>query len=482
MDKNTLIPQAFIDKMAEVIPEGLTLTDLVNYCQTPLRKSIRVNTLKISVDTFKAIMDEQQWLYEPIPWCQEGFWIDRYRDGNSSVPLGSSFEHMAGLFYIQEASSMIPPEALWHNESGTFTEVLDVASAPGSKTTQLAALMNNDGFLVANEYSASRIKALHANVRRTGVKNVALTNFDGRIFGQYMQESFDAILLDAPCSGEGTVRKDPDVFKSWSEDLVSSIAETQKELLESAFHALKSGGALLYSTCTLNHQENQDVCHYLKEKYGDCVEFESLGDLFEGAEKSLTPEGFLHVWPQHYNSGGFFIAKIRKRGKDYDYPAQKTAGVNKFPFTPATKKQIQTLNQYLNNQFGFTLHEDDGALYTRESELWLFPNALKHHIGKVKFSRIGNKIADILRHGFRLQHEMAISLGHRATLNSVELTLEEVKTWYQGKDVPHQYAKKGGGEILVTHNGAVLGFGKALAGKIKNSLPRELVKDHNIIY
>ncbi|CCK02975.1 Ribosomal RNA small subunit methyltransferase F [Cronobacter sakazakii 701] len=144
-------------------------------------------------------------------------------------------------------------------DGNTPARVMDVAAAPGSKTTQIAALMQNQGFILANEYSASRVKVLHANISRCGIHNVGLTHFDGRVFGAALPEQFNAILLDAPCSGEGVVRKDPDALRNWSPQSNQEIAATQRELIESAFHALAPGGTLVYSTCTLNREENQET-------------------------------------------------------------------------------------------------------------------------------------------------------------------------------------------------------------------------------
>lgn len=206
------------------------MADFIAYCQQPLRKSIRVNTLKISVDAFYSAPKKKvgnSLLYLGVK-------ADSGLSPTSDVPLGNSAEHMAGLFYIQEASSMLPVSALFMHQEN-YASVLDTAAAPGSKTTQMAALMNNQGILVANEYSASRVKVLHANIERCGVRNAALSNFDGRVFGGWLPESFDAVLLDAPCSGEGTVRKDEDAMKNWSQASVVEIAATQRDLIEVPF-------------------------------------------------------------------------------------------------------------------------------------------------------------------------------------------------------------------------------------------------------
>ena len=144
---------------------------------------------------------------------------------NDHIPLGNSAEHLAGLFYIQEASSMMPVSALLHHFQDTENAtLLDAAAAPGSKTTQLAAAINNQGLIIANEYSSSRIKMLHSNIQRCGIKNVALTHFDAAVFGQWLPNTFDAILLDAPCSGEGTVRKDKQAMKNWDQTAIESIS------------------------------------------------------------------------------------------------------------------------------------------------------------------------------------------------------------------------------------------------------------------
>lgn len=204
-------PDAFLTQMREAMPSTFSFDDFLAACQRPLRRSIRVNTLKISVADFLQLTAPYGWTLTPIPWCEEGFWIER--DNEDALPLGSTAEHLSGLFYIQEASSMLPVAALFADGNAP-QRVMDVAAAPGSKTTQIAARMNNEGAILANEFSASRVKVLHANISRCGISNVALTHFDGRVFGAAVPEMFDAILLDAPCSGEGVVRKDPDALKT----------------------------------------------------------------------------------------------------------------------------------------------------------------------------------------------------------------------------------------------------------------------------
>ncbi|BEM13577.1 ribosomal RNA small subunit methyltransferase F [Serratia marcescens] len=463
------LPPAFLDATRAIMPAELAMDDFIAACQRPLRRSLRVNTLKISVADFLALVQDYDWRLEPIPWCAEGFWIER---DDEELRLGSAAEHLSGLFYIQEASSMLPVSALFSGDAAP-TRVLDVAAAPGSKTTQIAALMGNQGGIVANEYSASRVKVLHANISRCGVKNTALTHFDGRVFGAALPESFDAILLDAPCSGEGVVRKDPDAMSNWSPDSVAEIAATQRELIDSAFHALAPSGVMVYSTCTLNAQENQQVVRWLLDTYGDAVSVEPLGELFPGADKALTAEGFLHVFPQIYDSEGFFVARLRKKNAVAPL-AKPTYKVGKFPFSPLSGKEAALVAQAAAAS-GLTWG-DDSRLWERDKEIWLFPAELEPLFGKVRFSRIGLKLAERFPKGFRWQHEAAIALAGAGGKQHFELDAALAQEWYHGRDLyPEQ--PPAGDECIVTYQGQPLGIAKRIGSRIKNNLPRELVRD-----
>ncbi|WP_434929865.1 16S rRNA (cytosine(1407)-C(5))-methyltransferase RsmF [Shewanella sp. HL-SH5] len=471
----------FIKHISDELPKHLSLDEFIAICDKPLRKSIRVNTLKITSAEFVQLMLHKGWQFDPIPWCDDGFWINV----DDEQQLGNLVEHIQGLFYIQEASSMLPPTALF--DGILLPElILDVASAPGSKTTQIAALMHNKGLLVANEYSASRVKVLHANVLRMGASNVALTHFDGRVFGEYMYDTFDAILLDAPCGGEGTVRKDANALKNWNINDVTAIADTQKDLIEAAFLALKTGGTLVYSTCTLSQLENQHICYHLQQTYPDAVEFVPLNDLFPNAQAACTPEGFLHVWPQIFDSEGFFVAKIRKKAPIERIKKQPKLQKN-FPFSPIADKQIEALKDYLLSHFDISL-PNDAIVMQRDDEFWLFPNQFMPMVGKMRFQRIGLKLADALKKGFKVRHEAIIALVG-STLNNqncIELTSLQAQQFLMGRDIEtasfsperqqwlNQHAH---GEMLVSHHQCALGVVKHLGHRLKNNLPRELVRD-----
>jgi len=464
------LPEEFLAQMRLAMPAHLSFDDFIAACQRPLRRSIRVNTLKISVAAFLDLVAPYGWQLTPVPWCDEGFWIER--EDEEALPLGSTAEHLSGLFYIQEASSMLPVSALFA-DGNTPQRVMDVAAAPGSKTTQIAARMDNAGAILANEFSASRVKVLHANISRCGISNVALTHFDGRVFGAALPETFDAILLDAPCSGEGVVRKDPDALKNWSVASNLEIAATQQELIDSAFHALRPGGTLVYSTCTLNQEENEAICHWLKARYPNAVEFLPLGELFVGATQALTPDGFLHVFPQIFDCEGFFVARLRKTASVDPLPAPGYK-MGKFPFSPVKGRESAQIIQAAaasGLQWNDTLR-----LWQRDKELWLFPAQIEALTGKVRFSRIGLKLAETHNKGYRWQHEAVIALAGTDNPLAFELNPSEAEEWYRGRDIYPQTPVKHE-EAIVTFQGQPLGLAKRVGSRLKNSYPRELVRD-----
>jgi len=462
-------PEEFITLMRASLPDEAELQRFLAISQQPLRKSVRVNTLKISVADFLARTAQYGWRLTPVPWCAEGFWIER---DDESLPLGSVAEHLNGLFYIQEASSMLPVTALFA-AAPDAQQVMDMAAAPGSKTTQLAALMHNRGAILANEYSASRVKVLHANISRCGVSNVALTHFDGRVFGAALPEQFDAILLDAPCSGEGVVRKDADALRNWTLASTEAIAATQRDLIDSAFHALRPGGVLIYSTCTLNTIENQQVIAWLLTRYPDAIEIMSLQDLFAGAEAALTPEGYLHVFPHCFDSEGFFVARLRKTAS---VPALPAPGykLGKLPFAPASRKlsaEVMQAAAKVGLQWDESL-----TLWQRDKELWLFPASAEQWLNKVRFSRIGLKLAETFPKGYRWQHEAVMALARPDASLAFALNEAEAESWYRGQDI-HPETLPDRDEVIVTWQQQPLGLAKKVGNRIKNSYPRELVRD-----
>ncbi len=322
MEKPILMPNfdkvEFKDKFVERYKDLTDFEEFKKYSLSFPRRCIRVNTLKMSINELKKRI-EKDWYLKPIPWCKEGFWIEHKGVGeNKRRDVGNLIEHTLGFIYIQESASMIPPLVL-DPKPGEL--VLDMCASPGSKSSQIGQYMKNQGILIANDYKGDRLQALGINLQRMGLTNDIITLMHGQWFKEM---EFDKILVDAPCSGTGTINKSIKTLRIWNPNMVKRLAGTQKVLLETAFKCLKKGGVLVYSTCTLEPQEDEGVVSSLLEKYdnAECVKIseKTLPGLkrskpvmeFNGEKYNKQVKNVIRIWPQDNYTEGFFVAKIKK--------------------------------------------------------------------------------------------------------------------------------------------------------------------------
>ena len=284
--------------------------DFLKYSLSYERESFRINTLKVQKNRINYVLKSmsEKFNLEPIPWFDLGFFYSGERRD-----IGNTLEHVLGYIYVQEAASMIPPLVLEPREDDI---VLDVAAAPGSKTTLIAQLMNNKGIIVANDPDYTRLKALSMNIQRVGATNVIVTNQNGLS----IKDSFTKILLDAPCSGTGTIRKSLKTIVMWNPNMIKRLSKLQKKLIQHSFDILEKEGVLVYSTCTLEPEEDEGVINYLL-KNNPNADVEEIKINVKHSEPVLNfndeyyddrIKNCLRIWPFDNNTDGFFIAKIRK--------------------------------------------------------------------------------------------------------------------------------------------------------------------------
>lgn len=284
----------------------------VDYSFRFLRKSIRINTLKMGIAELKKRMSKD-WILKKIPWCDYGFFIE-HKEGRRDI--GNTRFHNLGYIYVQEAVSMIPPIVLGPRPGDI---VLDMCASPGSKTTQIAQLMNNKGLIIANDIKGDRIAALGINVQRCGLTNCIVTQMHGQGFGK-KGIMFDKILVDAPCSATGAIRKSFKTIEMWNPKMIERLAITQKSLIKTAFNLLKPNGVMVYSTCSVEPEEDEGVVDYLLKEFDNARIEEIKLDIkrspamteFEGVEYDDEVRKSLRLWPQDNDTEGFFICKIRK--------------------------------------------------------------------------------------------------------------------------------------------------------------------------
>jgi NOL1/NOP2/sun family putative RNA methylase len=287
--------------------------EFLEYLVKPSRKSIVANTLKIGS---KEVVENlsKDFNLEPVPWCSEGIFVYPKETG-SWARISNTIEYLLGFIFFQEATSMIPPVVL-DVKPGQF--VLDMAAAPGNKTVHIGMYMKNKGCLIANDIKGKRVNILIQQIQRCGVLNALVMMKDGRYFNRF-ENRFDRVLLDTPCSNVGMIRKNFKYLKLWNMSRVESLSQLQKEMVLAGYKALKKGGIMVYSTCTLDPAENEEVVDYLISKTNAEVAEINLPlrktkpfTEFRGKKFDNQVKKCLRIHPQDNDTEGFFVAKITK--------------------------------------------------------------------------------------------------------------------------------------------------------------------------
>jgi len=277
----------------------LEIKEFEKALKMPLKKTIRVNTNKISIDDFKKIAKKNNWTLTKTLLWKNIFYIDR--ENAKEIALWNTIEHIWWYFYIQELSASSSPFYMsWDKIDKNEYLILDMSASPWWKTTELSEYYPNS-LIVANELDKQRLKWFFSNLDRMSSLNVVATNYDGRFFKQ-IPELFDKVLIDAPCSWEWTAFKTDDALKYWNLKNIKTISKLQFWLLESAIKTCKVWWEIVYSTCTLNKIENEWVIEKILKKYNNQIEILPLWD----------KNSFKRNWPHLSFSGWFFVAKIKK--------------------------------------------------------------------------------------------------------------------------------------------------------------------------
>lgn len=415
-----------------------------------------------------------------VSWANEAYYFDE------NVRPGKHPYHEMGLYYIQEPSAM-SAAALLALKPGM--RVLDLCAAPGGKSTQLATYLGDSGLLVSNEINTQRSRILSQNIERMGIKNAIVTNEDSFVLASHFPGFFNAIQVDAPCSGEGMFRKLPEAIEQWSMENVAICAARQKEILDNAAVMLKPGGVIVYSTCTFSREENEDVIEYFLERHTD-----------------FTLEEMERFWPHKVDGEGHFVAKLVRRGSvnefDADYDVcedscnkvedtglkadrktkkNKNSKNRKNETKPAlTKENMKLLTEFLDE----TISEDMAA-WIKNSRLVMFGEQLYRlpdmevDIKGLKVQRAGLHIGEFKKQRFEPSHSLALALKLNDAKNLVKLTCDNPQTigFFNGQSVvlsDEQTAECKKGWALVCVDGYTAGWGKVNGTQVKNHYPKGL--------
>ncbi|HET7577678.1 MAG TPA: RsmF rRNA methyltransferase first C-terminal domain-containing protein [Bacillales bacterium] len=449
------LPQEFVNKMKRLL--GNEAEAFLNTYYQEKTTALRVNPLKITPCHFQRLFPYE---VEPVPFCPTGFFV------NPAVKPGKHPFHQAGLYYMQEPSAMFVAEVV-AAEPGE--KVLDLSAAPGGKTTQIAGMMDNSGLLVSNDIHPKRARALSENVERMGITNALVTNETPDRLAERFPGYFDRILVDAPCSGEGMFRKDPEACQYWSPEHVESCAARQSDILDAAVSMLREGGTLVYSTCTFSPEENEQVIEAFLDRHSDMeiMPIEKAPGISDGIPEWTeynheSLKGTARLWPHHLQGEGHFAAKLIKAGKA-EQRQGKTARSN------VKKPQLKDYQEFEKQSLK---HQVGNHFYERKNQLFSLPDNCPDFTG-LKVLRPGLHLGEQKKNRFEPNHALAMALKAEDAKHIVELSQEEDqwRKYLHGETLPTGEDR---GWMLVTLEGYPLGWGKEAKGTLKNFYPKGL--------
>lgn len=405
----------------------------------------------LRLNPFKPIQLDFE-LNEAVAWNDKGFYLDE----RPSFTLDPLFQ--AGCYYVQEAGSMFIEFALKHTlDLSKQLKVLDLCGAPGGKSTLVNALLNEESLLVANEFVKSRAGILAQNLSKWGTSNTVVTNNDPQRFSE-LNAFFDAVVVDAPCSGSGLFRKQPEAVEEWSEDSVNACAIRQQKILADVVPAIKEGGILVYSTCSYSEKENEDIVNWLITQGFEYVQL-PLNKNWNIVE---THAGY-RFYPHLTQSEGFFCAVLRKTEQE------------QAPFMPkkrmsldATKTELSALAPFLELSDNYIIKKNDQFhLLNKAASDFLIAFEKQFY-----FKKAGTVIGEIKGSDVVPNQELAWSLYVNKAVNTLDLDKENALRFMRKENFSAPAGSKG--LVLITYKNQGLGWAKILQNRINNYLPNEL--------
>jgi NOL1/NOP2/sun family putative RNA methylase len=466
------IPALFLERMSRLL--GDEYPAFVESLNAAPQSGLRVNTLKLTPDQFREIAPFP--LGEPVPWCGSAF--NMPERGTSTSP-GLHPYHNAGLYYMQDPSAMSPAELLFSpplDDAQGEERVLDLAAAPGGKTTHLAALMQGRGLLVANEIKDKRVGHLAQNMERWGAGNIVITNETPERLSDHFGAYFDRVLVDAPCSGEGMFRKDMGARIDWSPEMVAGCAVRQHNILRVAAKLVRPGGFLLYSTCTFAPEEDEAVVngllHGLTDQNGlgqfDVVALPQFKGFMPGqpnwldeTKASPTLAGAVRLFPHRLTGEGHFACLLQKKDGDASERSRELKRVR------LSKEFWGLWRGFAQEVLSVDLTEE--RLRVVGERLYFVPEE-SPDFGRLRIIHPGVWLGTFKKERFEPAHPLALFLKPGQAKNTLDLPVagRELAAYLRGESLEAD-AK---GWTLVTVSGFGIGWGKGVQGTLKNHYPR----------
>ena len=445
------LPEDFLNKMKNLLKDDEFEAYMESFNEER-HYGLRVNTLK---------KDKPLWPLESVPWCSGGYYFDP-----GLRPAKSPFYH-GGLYYIQEPSAMAPVSFM---DIRPGHKVLDVCAAPGGKTTQIAARLEGKGMIVSNDVSASRARALVKNIENLGITNALVTNEEPERLASAFPGFFDAILVDAPCSGEGMFRKEPSMAKSWSTNRTLQFTALQRKILRHVAHMLKPGGELMYSTCTFSPEENELMIQEFLDTHEEfqIIPIDRAGTGLEPgraqwAGGDARVSGCARIWPYKVKGEGHFMARLRKKDNPGSALQPRSALKKEKPV-----KDIELFHSFCKLFMNRTW---SGPFIRNKDSLYLVPEALGDELSErlrgIRVARSGWYLGELKTGRFEPSQAFAMGIKKemcRAVID-FERDDEQVIRYLKGESFPAEALE---GWNLVCIEGFPLGWGKVQKGRLKN--------------
>lgn len=392
-------------------------------------------------------------LQSPVPWCTNGY----YLASRPSFTFDPLFH--AGCYYVQEASSMFLEQAL--KQAANLSQplrVLDLCAAPGGKSTHIQSLLSKQSLLVSNEVIRSRANILKDNIIKWGAENVVVTHNDPRDFAR-LENYFDVIVADAPCSGSGLFRREPEAISEWSEANVTLCSQRQQRILADVLPALTPGGILVYSTCSYSAEENEMIVKWLTENFSLEIVPLNINDEWNIIESG----GGYRFWPDKVRGEGFFMAVCRKKGNNEQAPAKRRSRISE-----AGKAELEMIAKWV---------ETAGRRFVKkEDTVYAWPalhfDEFAFLLQQLKVVYAGVLTGELLRDKLVPDHALAMSRITAAGIQREELDYTAAVKFLQRKETGAVFHQKGW--TLASYNGHALGWMNVLPGRVNNYYPKEL--------
>jgi 16S rRNA (cytosine1407-C5)-methyltransferase len=455
--------------------------------EEPLSTGIRINLLKADPQAaINALADRYGWQVKPVPFCPNAWSIEA-----AEFPPGRTIEHRMGVFYLQDAASMVPVSLLDINQPRPI--ILDMAASPGGKTTHLVDRTLDRGFILANDASQGRIPALRSVLTTWGGINLAVTNFPGESFGDWFPETFDAILLDAPCSMENLRPTPSHPLRETTQTERLRLQDRQVQLLISAITALKTDGQVVYATCSMAPEEDEAVIDRVLKAYPGAFVIEDVSPQlpfnapglisFKGETYNPTLVHALRLWPHLTGMSGFFCARLKKVNSipsgDMPPPSRDFSRTDLHPASPDQQNQFY---DQVGEDYGIDMWEITRSLqvelYSRHAGLFLIPKAYLDNFINLPFEYIGMALGQWISGQWQPSHAFISRFGGQFSRGMIKIHAEQVDQWIAGRDIRNPETRltpQGQYLLVVDQAGRNLGLGKLLPKRLRNMLPRTAI-------